>query len=600
MSNQTTGFYRATLPPDKTFGFSQVSAGTLDGNGNPVLAQHVVIDDIASTLQTPLDVSIHGYIDTNNTTTTPLAGDAVFTGTATDITHVATISIIVFSDQASAAGGLSFQQSGDGTNWDSTDDYTYTNSTGKVYNIPAQGAYFRVVYTNGSTIQGAFRLTTILRTGATEANSHRIGDAISDEDDAGLNIAVLTAKKPNGDYVNIDATVGGNLKNSVEEFDPSAHQYTSFVSTANSSTTPLSAAAVFTGTAEDGEGHDSITVAVATDQDGTLTIQFSTDGTNWDSTLTRYYRVGSINPPYRFTLARRYFRVTFTNTSASNQTYFRLQTIKGVKTQLNIPNDATMSQRYDAFATRPSDYRYEVARGLRQGRTTWNKWGYNEDIDTAAAEVVWPIGGSLTKLTTASTLSVVSTSASDTSGGTGANSIIIYGIDANRLSQTEVVTMNGLTPVVTANTWLGVNRMAIFVSGSAEANVGTIDATATTGGSTQAQIPVGEGSTQQAIFFTQAKHTALMDWLLINVNKVGGSAPIVTVKCFVFSFVSGSRYEVYRQVIDSAVENTVELRPTHPFVVGEKSVVYFEMSTTVNNTIGSIRFSLIEAANVDA
>jgi len=368
----------------------------------------------------------------------------------------------------------------------------------------------------------------------------------------------------------------------------------------NSTTSALNAAAVFTGAWINVSKYPDLSVAVKTDQDGTIAIQYSPDGTNIDSTITRYYRTAQIEPPHIFKNARPYARVVFTNTSASNQTYFRLVTMVGDRGELNIPIDATMSQDYDSVSVRPTEYVYEVALGRRQGATTWNKWGYNADIDTAAAETIWTVGGTLTRMTAADTFNVVSTSANDTSAGTGAQSIIIYGIDENYLAITEVVTLNGTTPVVTTNQWIGVNRAAIYLAGSGGENAGDINITVTTSGVAQAQIPTSAGSSQHAFFFVQAGHQALMDWLYINMVKIsgGGGSPVVTTKAYVTSLVSGARYEVFRDYIDTAVENHTELRPSQPFVVGEKSLIEFRSSTDTNNTAVSVRFSLIEVRNV--
>lgn len=257
--------------------------------------------------------------------------------------------------------------------------------------------------------------------------------------------------------------------------------------------------------------------------------------------------------------------------------------------------DGIIGLNKNTVIARATDYKNEVALGKWGNRQTWNKWGYNPDIDTAT-ETVWSVGGTFTPLTTASTLQIVSTSAQDAPDpATGARSIIIYGIDENREEQIEVVQMDGLATVTTTTTWLGINRMSIYLSGSGGVNAGTITATATTGGSIQGQIPVGTGTTQQAIFFTEVGKTALMSWLLLNIVKdSGGASSKTTIKLWVRSFVSGSKYEVFRHIIDSGVENSIELRPAEPFVVGERSVIYVEATTTANNVAVSARFSLIE------
>lgn len=365
------------------------------------------------------------------------------------------------------------------------------------------------------------------------------------------------------------------------------------VSTLNTTTTPLTAGSTFTGTGELNDWED-VMVQIKSDTNGTFYCEFSPDGTNWDTSLSFIYDTTRINPPHKFIKGYRYWRARFTNTSATDQTEFRLYTYFGQFDTLTTPINGTISENYDAIAVRPTDYHYEIAMGKRQGHTTWNKFGYNDDIDSGT-EIIASFGGTFSKLTTARTLSVVSTSAQDGVAGTGATTVILYGVDENRLSQVEVVTMNGTTPVITSNTWLGINRISIYLCGSNESNVGTITATATTDLTIQGEVPIGAGTTEQCIFFTQENHTALLDYLLINANKLsGGSSPVLTIKGWVYSFVSQAKYEVFRYNLDTSVENSVELNPSQPFVVGEKSVIWFEATSNQNNTVVSVRFSLIE------
>jgi len=370
----------------------------------------------------------------------------------------------------------------------------------------------------------------------------------------------------------------------------------------NSSTAALNAEAVYTGTWTDVSNYPSVSISVKTDQDGTYSLQFSPDASNADSTLARYYRTGQIEPPHVFKVTRKYARVVFTNTSASNQTYFRLQTLLGAQGSLNAPMDSVLAQDYDATVTRPTDYKYEVALSRRQGATTWNLWGYNSDIDIGT-ETVWAYGGTFARMTAADTLNVVSSSTNDdgSPAGTGAQSVIIYGIDANYLAQTEVVTLNGTGAVTTAYSWLGVNRVAIYLAGSLGQNEGNITVTRTTGGSVQAYMPANVGTTQQAIFFVQDNHTALVDWLYVTlVRLASGNQPKLTTKCWVTSLVSGAKYEVFRDYISGTVENHTELRPSQPFVIGEKSMIEFQATTDADNTEVALRFSLIEVRDVDA
>mgnify|MGYP000076404227 CR=1 FL=1 len=372
------------------------------------------------------------------------------------------------------------------------------------------------------------------------------------------------------------------------------------INSQNSTAAPLAAGATFTGEWVDATLYDSVVIAVKTDQNGSYSAQFSPDGVNVDSTLTRYYRTAQIDPPHRFTITRAYVRVVFTNTSASDQTYLRLQTTLGEKADLNAPLDSTLSQDFDSISVRPTDFKAEVSLGLRQGSALWNKFGYNEDVGTTA-ELLASWGGSYSPMTTARTLSIVSTSTDDASGGTGAQSLVVYGVDANRREQVVVVTPAGTTPVVTAETWLGINRIAVALAGSGKVNAGTITATATTDATIQGQLPAGSGTTQQCIFHVQEGSQALAEWITVNVARFGnGTEPIVTVKGWVYSAVSNAKYEVFRQLINTTFNGGVELTPPLPFPIGDGAVFWLEAVSTRTGTTVNGRFSLIEHRNVDA
>jgi hypothetical protein len=123
------------------------------------------------------------------------------------------------------------------------------------------------------------------------------------------------------------------------------------VSTLNSSTATLNASATFTGTAEEALNYESVVVACKTDQAGSLYVDFSGDGTNWDSTLT-FTVAAATNEVHRITVTRRYFRVRFTNTSVSNQTYFRMQTMLGNFKTLTSALNSTIQSDADGIITR--------------------------------------------------------------------------------------------------------------------------------------------------------------------------------------------------------------------------------------------------------
>jgi hypothetical protein len=366
-----------------------------------------------------------------------------------------------------------------------------------------------------------------------------------------------------------------------------------FVDPQNSSDGALDAAGVFTGQWVDTNGYSGVKVAVTTDQDGSYTIQWSPDGVNADSTLTRYYRTAQIEPPHKFENMRRYMRVVFTNGS-TDQTYFRLQTtLTNSSGILNIPVDGTMSQDYDAISTRPTDFHNEVALGRRQGVTTWNKFGYNDDIDTSTdPEIIAEFGGTFQYLTSGETIDIVSSSTNDDADpATGAQQVIIWGVDENWDNQTEVVVMDGTSTVTTTSQWIGINRVSIYKAGTGLKNDGTITVTATTSGYNMASMPAEEGTTQQLLFYVARNHQFNAEWLYFNATKVGGSSPTVTLKGLVYSDVATAEFEVYRDTIDTADNEHIDLKPPLPFVIGEKSILWFTGETDTNNTVVRGRFS---------
>lgn len=244
----------------------------------------------------------------------------------------------------------------------------------------------------------------------------------------------------------------------------------------------------------------------------------------------------------------------------------------------------------------PLSYVYEVAKGKVQRTEIWNKFGYNNDLDTGT-EVIASWGGAFTPLTTSTTLTIVSTDTDDTSGGDGCNSIVVYGIDENRDSQIEVITLDGTNNVVTTSTWLGINRVAMFLCGSSQVNEGDINITATTGGSQMAQMPSLGGVTQQCIFHVPRNYTFVTEWLWINVINRGKDATL-TFKFWIYSAVSNGKQEVFKLDVDTSKSTKpIELNPALPFPITEKTVLWIECTSDKNDVIVNARFSGILESN---
>lgn len=292
-----------------------------------------------------------------------------------------------------------------------------------------------------------------------------------------------------------------------------------------------------------------------------------------------------------------------TDTRVANDTYlsaYKPQVIAGY----DVSNTEVIEVNVDHnWHLRNTAYNSDVALGRVTGTSLWNKFWYNSDVDIATSpEVVASFGWSFTPLTTATTLTIVSDSTADDwdPAWTGCNSIVVYWIDANRAEQIEVVTMDGTTNVVTTSTWLWINRVAMFLCWSGQVNAWTITITATTGGSTMAQMPAWEWVTQQCIFHVPDNTQFIMEWLRVNTLKQAAQDPVVTVKIWVWSAVSNWKQEVYRASIDTSVNNDINENPQLPFPITEKTVVWMEVTTDKDNTEVSGRFSWILVADSNA
>jgi len=372
----------------------------------------------------------------------------------------------------------------------------------------------------------------------------------------------------------------------------------SFESVGNTSTTPLSASATFTGAWEQNEQPD-VMVSMKTDVGGTLYFDFSNDGINSDSTfpVAGFEAAAGIHEFHTAVKGPRYFRLRFVN-NGTDQTYMRLYTYYGTFRESNTPLNQSIGRDADGASTRPTDFQDEVRRGLRSGVTGWNKFGYRDSISNGTESCIWAATPAIpTFLTTASTFTIsydgTAGGSTDGAGTTGATQLYIYYIDANGLPAIAPHTLGTDGSDVTTFSGLGINRAVVSASGSADYNVSDITITATTGGSVQAIIPAEGSVTQQAIFFTGSNHVATAPFLFIKVIS-SNKAKEVALRGYVWNRQFETRYEIYRGNIDTSISLETTITDPIKFNLSATDVLYF----TVNPSGGSgtldaiCRFSL--------
>lgn len=165
--------------------------------------------------------------------------------------------------------------------------------------------------------------------------------------------------------------------------------------------------------------------------------------------------------------------------------------------------------------------------GTVNGLSGVHKFGKNEDIDSGSVpETIWTAGGVYPFQSSTFQLEVLSSDPNDDAGDTGARTLQIQGLRGAGWDQaTEDITLDGVTPVTTTITdWIRVSRVFLLTAGSSQVNEGVITARLAGGGATQAQIAVGQGQTQQAIFSTPGgTKSAILSWSaqFLNAGNAG-------------------------------------------------------------------------------
>ncbi len=163
-----------------------------------------------------------------------------------------------------------------------------------------------------------------------------------------------------------------------------------------------------------------------------------------------------------------------------------------------------------------------IAEDLLYGYNSEFKFGQNTAVGTTE-EVIWDGGGTYVFLTSADSMKIVSTSADDSLGGSGANTMIVYGLDSDWNEVSEFIILTGTDTVKTTTKFLRVYRAMVLTSGTntpiGDANLGTLTISSATAITLQAQIGIGNGQTLMCVYTVPADKTAYITGLSFGVGQ---------------------------------------------------------------------------------
>jgi hypothetical protein len=235
------------------------------------------------------------------------------------------------------------------------------------------------------------------------------------------------------------------------------------------------------------------------------------------------------------------------------------------------PHSVTVQGAYEPFDL-------QVSRGQIMGHQTLSLFGYQAAVGNTSIPV-WENASAYTYPTSATTMTVVSTSASDDTTA----KILISGLDANFAPISETIALNGVTGVTTVNSYLRINSLLMTSPGTSQTtNVGTI--TVKQSSNTLAQINIGVGKSQSTIYTVPAGYTFYLDLAEVNTSNSYTSSNIVTYKVQIINNTTGVKLNVLQQPFVSIYTAS---RASDPFAYTEKTDIQWQLVTSTATTIAA-------------
>ena len=207
---------------------------------------------------------------------------------------------------------------------------------------------------------------------------------------------------------------------------------------------------------------------------------------------------------------------------------------------------------------------FDIAKGKMYDSEAVNIFGFNRDVN-GSFETVWNDGAAYVYPTSALTMTIVSSSASDTMN------VLVSGLDANYDQISETVTLTGTVAVTLSTQFYRINS-AVILAGN---NAGNI--TIANGGVTYAFIEAGTGATQACLYTVPNGYDLYLFRITANSATATGSQYLTVRNALRTS--TGRELKVAEATF---AESQVNYDRQIPFKIAEKTDFQFEAKSSAS------------------
>lgn len=228
----------------------------------------------------------------------------------------------------------------------------------------------------------------------------------------------------------------------------------------------------------------------------------------------------------------------------------------------------------------------KIGLGKLKGHQAGFKFGENSDVDPPSIpQDVIAEGGLVQFLPIQESCTIVSTDTNDNITGTGSQQVEVFGINGANDSITyvsEVVELNGTTPVALQNEYRLIYRITNVQSGSNRINEGDITITSDNTDTELALMPTGVGNTLTTLFAVAKGYKMLISHIYADI----GRGTTTTERAAAVSFI---RFDVERNAQREIAQYNVRTgtpvnESFRPFLeVTENTFVWFRVNTVSQN-----------------